>query len=78
MIGIDFDAEVVNQQQEVERKVTYGDPSITGFWKKVDNTHSIMLVMLALPNLFANLEALQQLQEIAFTGQTTEIVVDEK
>ncbi len=37
-----------------------GDPSDADFWDKIEQDHSIELVMLALPNLAANLDALEQ------------------
>jgi len=73
VVGIDFDADIVKQLQQQQRKVIYGDPGDKDFWEKVDNNHSIKLVMLALPKLSANLDALQQLQEIAFAGLITTI-----
>ena len=36
---------------------------------KLEQDHSIELVMLALPNLQANLDALEQLREISFPGR---------
>ena len=68
VIGVDFDAELVKAHQTMGRKVLQGDPSDADFWEKVEQDHSIELVMLALPNLQANLDALEQLREISFSG----------
>jgi len=68
VVGIDFDADIVEQHQLLGRNVIYGDPSDTDFWEKVDNNHHMELVMLALPKLSANLEVLEQLKEINFSA----------
>ncbi len=73
VVGFDSDTDMVEQHQQNQRKVIYGDPSDADFWEKVDSNHSLELVMLALPTLTSNLDALQQLQEVAFTGQITTI-----
>ncbi len=68
VVGIDFDNYRVNEHQSKGRKVLHGDPSDADFWEKIAQDHSIKLVMLALPNLQANLDALEQLQRISFSG----------
>ncbi|MCK4743728.1 MAG: cation:proton antiporter [Sulfuriflexus sp.] len=68
VVGIDFDAELIHGHELMGRKVLHGDPSDADFWDKIERDHSIKLVMLALPNLQANLDALEQLQKISFTG----------
>ena len=73
VVGIDFDAEQVTKQQLSGLNVLYGDPSDADFWEKVEQNHKIKLVMLALPNLQANLDALDQLRKITFTGKVTAI-----
>ena len=69
VVGIDFDSEQVKLHQTLGRKVIHGDPSDADFWEKVEEGHSIELVMLALPNLEASLHALAQLREISFDGR---------
>jgi predicted Kef-type K+ transport protein len=69
VVGIDFDAEVVKRQQAMGRNVLHGDPSDGDFWEKIEKNHSIELVMLALPNIEANLNALEQLRKISFPGR---------
>lgn len=69
VVGIDFDSYIVNRHQSKGRKVLHGDPSDADFWEKVEQDHRIELVMLALPNLKASLDALEQLQEISFSGR---------
>ncbi|MCF6282653.1 MAG: cation:proton antiporter [Candidatus Polarisedimenticolaceae bacterium] len=69
VVGIDFDDELIKEQQIMGRKVLHGDPSDADFWDKIEQDHSIELIMLALPNLQANLDALEQLREISFPGR---------
>lgn len=69
VVGVDFDSYIVNRHQSKGRKVLHGDPSDADFWDKIEKNHSIELVMLALPNLQASLDALEQLQEISFPGR---------
>ena len=69
VVGIDFDAELIKRHQAMGRKALHGDPSDADFWEKIEQDHSIELVMLALPNLRANLDALAQLRKISFPGR---------
>jgi predicted Kef-type K+ transport protein len=69
VIGIDFDAELIKKHLEMGHNVLYGDPSDADFWEKIERNHSLELVMLALPNLQANLDALDQLREVSFAGR---------
>ncbi len=69
VVGIDFDVERVKGHHAQGRRALHGDPSDADFWDKIEQDHSIELVMLALPKLSANLEALEQLREISFTGR---------
>ncbi len=68
VVGIDFNANLIKRHQAKGRNVLHGDPSDADFWDKVEKNHSIKLVMLALPNLQANLDALDELRDITFTG----------
>lgn len=69
VVGVDFDSYRVKKHQKQGRKVLHGDPSDADFWDKIEKDHSIELVMLALPNLQANLDALKELQKISFPGR---------
>ncbi|MBT3510148.1 MAG: cation:proton antiporter [Nitrospina sp.] len=69
VVGIDFDSGKIKLHQSMGRKVLQGDPGDADFWEKVEEDHKIELVMLALPNLQANLDALGQLMEISFSGR---------
>jgi len=69
VVGVDFDAERVNAHRQAGRNVMRGAPSDADFWDQVHTDHNIELVMLALPNLTANLDALEQLRRINFPGR---------
>ncbi|MES9857936.1 MAG: cation:proton antiporter family protein [Sedimenticola sp.] len=69
VVGIDFDSDLVKRHQSEGREALLGDPSDADFWDKIERDHSIKLVMLALPNLQANLDALGQLRKISFPGR---------
>ena len=69
VVGMDFDAECVQRHQEAGRNVMRGDPSDADFWDIINKDHGIELVMLTLPNLEANVDALEQLHEIGFKGR---------
>jgi len=73
VVGIDFDTERVKQHEKTGRNVLHGDPSDADFWEKIEQDHSIELVMLALPNLQANMDALEQLRAISFSGRISAI-----
>ena len=68
VLGIDFDAEKVKKHLDVGRNVMRGDPSDADFWEMISKDHGIELVLLALPNIYANLDALAQLRVIKFPG----------
>jgi len=74
VIGVDFNHDGVRRHREAGRNVLHGDPSDADFWEKVDADHRIELVMLALPNLVANLDALAQLRRVDFKGRVTATV----
>ena len=46
-----------------------GDPSDADFWDRVQDTNTVELVMLALPNLTAGLAVLHQLRAASFRGR---------
>lgn len=66
VIGIDFDIDRVEQHQKKGRNVLHGDPSDADFWEKISHNQNIKLVMLAMPNVRANIDALEQLRKISF------------
>ncbi len=73
VVGIDFDADRVKKHQQLGRNVLHGDPSDADFWDKLERDHQIELIMLALPNLQANLDAMEQLKQTSFSGHSAAI-----
>lgn len=69
VVGIDSDSAQVKKHQATGRRVLLGDPSDADFWDRVAETHTIELVMLALPKLEANLSVLDQLVLARFPGR---------
>lgn len=69
LIGVDIDPVTVSNQRAAGRNVLLGDPSDPDFWDRVRATHTLKIVMLALPRLSATLEVLDELKAIDFKGQ---------
>lgn len=68
VVGVDFSNDRVRQLRQEGHNVMRGNPSDADFWELAERVPSIKLVMLALPTLTANLDALEQLCEIGFKG----------
>ena len=69
VVGVDIDPVRVERQQSSGRHVLLGDPTDADFWDRVQAAHTLELVMLALPNLAANLAVLDQLKASSFSGR---------
>mgnify|MGYP000916850812 CR=1 FL=1 len=69
VIGVDIDPVTVSNQQSTGRNVLLGDPSDADFWDRVQASHTLELVMLALPKLNTNLAVLDRLREASFAGK---------
>ena len=69
VVGVDLDPETVQRQSSAGRHVLLGDPGEADFWERVQATHALEVVMLALPNRAANLAVLEQLEAVAFDGR---------
>ena len=69
VVGIDIDPITVQNQNADNRNVLLGDPADADFWDRVQATHSIELVLLALPNVNANLAVLDELKTASFSGR---------
>lgn len=68
VVGFDIDPVRVEEQQETGRNVLHGDPSDADFWDRIQATHSIEVVMLALPKYRISLAVLDQLKATSFSG----------
>ena len=69
VVGVDIDPKTVGNQRATGRNVLVGDPADADFWDRMQATHTIELVMLALPNLNTDLAVLAQLKAAGFTGK---------
>ena len=69
VVGVDLDPDTVLRQQSAGRNVLLGDPGEADFWERVQVARALDLVMLALPNLAANLAVLDELRAASFDGR---------
>lgn len=69
VVGVDIDPVTVRKQQATGRNVLLGDPSDADFWDRVQASHTLELVMIALPKPMTSLAVLNRLTETVFTGQ---------
>ena len=69
VVGIDHDPDTVHRQRAAGRHVVLGDPGEADFWERVQTTHTLTLVLLALPHLTATHAVLAQITAAAFDGQ---------
>jgi hypothetical protein len=70
VIGIDFDADVVKEQQSAGRNVILGDATDIDFWARtrMSGKNQIRWVMLTMPDHSANLQAVIELAASEFDG----------
>ncbi|MEM9402353.1 MAG: cation:proton antiporter [Pseudomonadota bacterium] len=68
VVGIDSDPVMSRSERAIGRRVLTGDPSDRDFWDRVQATHRLELVMLALPRISTTLEVLEQLRQAGFAG----------
>ena len=69
VLGVDIDPRTVANHRSAGFNVLLGDPSDADFWDRVQDTNTVELVMLALPNLTAGLAVLNQLWAASFRGR---------
>ena len=69
VVGVDIDPTAVGDHRSAGFNVLCGDPSDADFWDRVQDTKTVELVMLALPNLPASLAVLDQLRAASFRGR---------
>ncbi len=67
IVGVDSDADKVTAHQEAGRNVVLGDATDADFWDRV-HPGDVSLVMLALPELSANLDMIERLTRSRFDG----------
>jgi predicted Kef-type K+ transport protein len=69
VVGVDIDPITASNQRSTGRNVLHGDPSDADFWDRMQSTHSLELVMLALPKHATNMAVLEQLKLSSFAGR---------
>jgi predicted Kef-type K+ transport protein len=71
VIGIDFNSEVVDEQKQAERNVITGDATDHDFWERAvtGGIGKIRMVILAMPEHTANMNALGELTRRQFPGK---------
>jgi len=69
VVGVDTDPITVSQHRSSGRNVVLGDPGDADFWDRVQASHQLELVMLALPKPDIGLAVLSRLREMSFTGR---------
>jgi hypothetical protein len=70
VIGVDFDAESVENQRKAGRNVIQGDAADSDFWERAlhGGGSKIRVVVLAMPKHSANLYAAKRLAEVNYAG----------
>ena len=72
VLGVDFSPETVAAHRDRGRNVVYGDAEDSDFWERVGPANShIRVVMLALPEISADIFAIQQMRRRGYQGQIT-------
>ncbi len=68
VIGVDIDPVTARNQRAAGRNVIRGDPSDQDFWDRVEASHTLQRVMLALPSHATTLAVLECLRCAGFSG----------
>ncbi len=70
VIGVEQDPDVVKMHQEAGRHVIPGDPTDIDFWARarMNKEDRVQLVLLAMPNHSANMQAVKELASFGFEG----------
>ncbi|MFK8011726.1 MAG: cation:proton antiporter [Marinicellaceae bacterium] len=69
IIGVDIDHNIVSHLAENEHHIIQGDPSDADFWDRVQEQHSIELILLTLPKFNTTLAVIDQLKQSHFQGK---------
>jgi glutathione-regulated potassium-efflux system ancillary protein KefC len=73
VIGVDIDSVTVANQRKLGRNVLRGDPTDADFWDRIQASHSLELVMLALPRQSTALAVLDRLSDLPHRGRVAAI-----
>lgn len=69
ILGVEIEPNTALSQLSLGRRVLQGDPSDADFWDRVQEAHTLELVMLALPNLSTNLAVIEELKAVGYEGK---------
>jgi len=69
VLGVDSDPVRVARHASAGRNVAVGDSTDADFWYRVQRTHTISIVLLALPQVSSNITVLHQLKAAGFDGR---------
>ncbi len=73
VVGFDYDPDTVARQRNNGCRVMQGNPADADFWEKVESYHNVELVLLATPNVEANVEAMEQLRLAGYSGNVAAV-----
>jgi predicted Kef-type K+ transport protein len=73
VVGVDIDPVTVRNQQALGRNVLRGDPTDADFWDRIQASHTLELLMLALPKQSTSLAVLERLRDLPFTPKVAAI-----
>jgi predicted Kef-type K+ transport protein len=73
VVGVDIDPVTARNQRALGRNVLRGDPSDADFWDRVQASHTLDLVMLALPSQSTTLAVVDRLADAEFTGRVAAV-----
>ncbi len=74
VLGVDFNNQLVDKHIKEGRNVIMGNPSDPDFWERIEHNPKFELILLAMPNLQANLSALTQLQAMNYPAELAAVV----
>ncbi len=74
VIGVDINNQLVDHHVNAGRNVIIGNPADPDFWERVEHNRKFELILLAMPNLQANLSVLDQLEAINYPAELAAVV----
>jgi glutathione-regulated potassium-efflux system ancillary protein KefC len=74
VIGIDFNPGLVERHKNENRNAIVGNPGDPEFWEKINHNPAFEFILLALPNLDANLRVMSQLKEMNYPAKLAAVV----
>ncbi|MEM6710647.1 MAG: cation:proton antiporter, partial [Pseudomonadota bacterium] len=69
LVGVDLDPVTVASHTAAQRRVLRGDPTDPDFWDRIVDSHTLDLVLIALPKLSTTLDVIERLSELGYDGE---------